>query len=479
MTIAFGTSGLRGPASDFDRRTVAAYIDAFLTYLGVAQGTSVVVGCDLRASSPEISSHVIGAISAHGQLPQWCGVLPTPAVAAAGLARNVPAIVITGSHIPESYNGIKFYRPDGELLKDDEAPIRTLADASLARPSEDKAEVELGAPDMAVGDDYVARYINAFGPSALSGLTLGVFEHSAAGRDLLVEIFSGLGATLHRFGRSEQFIAVDTEALEPQLVERCAADIAQHGLDGVISTDGDGDRPLLIGADGQQITGDVLCTLAARALGIETVVTPLTSTSAIELSGYFARVERTRIGSPYVVAAMKTQGEGRLAGFEANGGFLLGSGLDLAAGRLEELPTRDAVLPLIAVLYEINRRSISLADLVSELPSRVMKADRIKDVPQTLSASFLAEVASSAPLRARLSAACQDPASVDRSDGVRFGLQNGAVVHFRASGNAPELRVYVETDTAKKTELMLEEIMSSLAKMLKDWPDRVGNLEND
>ena len=479
MTIAFGTSGLRGPASDFDRRTVAAHVGAFLTYLGVERGTSVVVGCDLRRSSPEISGHVVNAIIAHGQVPQWCGVLPTPAVAAAGLARGVPAIVITGSHIPESYNGIKFYRPDGELLKDDEAPIRELASASLARPPDGNAVVELGAPDTAVGDAYVARYIDAFGPNALSGLKLGVFEHSAAGRDLLVEIFSGLGATLHRFGRSEQFVAIDTEALEPDLVERCAAEIARHGLDAVISTDGDGDRPLLIGADGHQVTGDVLCTLAARALGIETVVTPLTSTSAIEMSGYFAKVERTRIGSPYVVAAMKAQAPGRLAGFEANGGFLLGSGLDLAAGRLEELPTRDAVLPLIAVLCELNRRSISLADLVRELPSRVMKADRIKEVPQTLSASFLAEIAVSAPLRARLASDCKDPASIDLSDGVRFGLENGAVVHFRASGNAPELRAYVETDAAETTELMLEKIMSSLAKMLKDWPDRAGDIEND
>lgn len=473
--LAFGTSGLRGPAIAFDAASVGAYVGAFLDHIGVPTGTVVYVGCDLRSSSPSISGDVVAAIAAHGLMPRWCGVLPTPAVAAAALGRGVPAIVITGSHIPEDYNGIKFYRPDGELLKDDEAPISALAERILARKAAVPSRTTLPNPDVTAGADYVARYVDAFGQQALAGLRLGVFEHSAAGRDLLGEILGELGAELFRFGRSDTFVAVDTEALDPQSLAVSATEIDAHGLDAVVSTDGDGDRPLLIAADSRQINGDVLCLLAARALGIRTVVTPLTSNSAIELCGWFDRVIRTRIGSPYVVAAMQAENGGSIAGFEANGGFLLGSSLDLGGRQLAALPTRDAILPLLAVLAEANRRSISLDEMVRELPPRVMKADRLKEIPQALSAGFLSEVAVSASLRAVLAPGLATPATTDLRDGVRFGLEDGAVVHFRASGNAPELRVYVETASTDDTNERLRAIKARLADVLSDWPYARGH----
>lgn len=473
MPLAFGTSGLRAPATAFDAAAVSAYVSGFLDHVGVSAGTEVFVGCDLRASSPDISARVNAAIAAHGQVPHWCGVLPTPAVAAVALARGVPAIVVTGSHIPEDYNGIKFYRPDGELLKDDEAPIRALAEKALAEgiSAEPRA---LPGPDVSVAADYVARYVAAFGPDALAGLKLGLFEHSAAGRDLLADILSGLGAELVRFGRSERFVAVDTEALDPQSVAAAAQEIARHGLDAVVSTDGDGDRPLLIGGNGQQINGDVLCALAAHALAIGTVVTPLTSTSAIELSGWFDTVARTRIGSPYVVAAMQQEIAPRLAGFEANGGFLLGSDLDLPHGSLPALPTRDAVLPLVAVCADANKRGLGLADLVTELPARVMKADRLKQVSPALSARFLREIAGSAELRAGIAEDLAAPHSIDLTDGVRFGLADGSIIHFRASGNAPELRAYIETASAAQTQQRLDAVMTALADILAGWGSDEG-----
>ncbi|MBU2531782.1 MAG: phosphomannomutase [Alphaproteobacteria bacterium] len=466
--IAFGTSGLRGRATDFDAAGVSAHVTAFLDYVGAPRGGEIYVGCDLRSSSPTISALVLSAIAANGQVPHWCGVLPTPAVAAAALARRVPAIIVTGSHIPEDHNGIKFYRPDGELLKQDEAPIRALAEKAPAAGMPLSAAV-LPDADASAGAAYVDRYAVAYGPKALKGLKLGVYEHSAAGRDLLADILVHLGAEIVRYGRSESFVAVDTEALEPESLAAAAAQIAAHGLDAVVSTDGDGDRPLLIDADGRQINGDVLCALAARALGIRTVVTPLTSTSAVELSGWFDTVIRTRIGSPHVVAAMQAETGTALAGFEANGGFLLGSDLALDMGRLAALPTRDAILPLVAVCAEAARRALPLAALVAELPGRVMKADRLKEVPGELSARFLSEIAVSAPLRSRLAAELERPRSTDTTDGVRFGLADGSIVHFRASGNAPELRAYVETDAAETTGAMLRAIMTRMDQVLSGW----------
>ena len=122
--------------------------------------------------------------------------MPTPALAAAALGARVPALMVTGSHIPEDQNGIKFYRPDGELLKDDEAPIRTGRHCRLA--SRRRAPVETNAADPPTWSrrPMPALRRQAFGTHALSGLRLGVYEHSAAGRDLVAAILCGLGAEL-------------------------------------------------------------------------------------------------------------------------------------------------------------------------------------------------------------------------------------------------------------------------------------------
>lgn len=463
MAIAFGTSGLRGPAEDFTSQAVGAYVGAFLSEIAGDGPHEVYVGADLRESSPRISGLVLAAIKASGFSPVYGGNVPTPALAGFAMARNCPAIMVTGSHIPESYNGIKFYRRDSELLKRDEPVMRAKAEALLAEGAS-VAAVELPAADVTVARDYVTRFVDAFGPGALQGLRLGVDLHSAVGRDLLLEIFEGLGAICFPYRRSDKFIAVDTEAVDPKDIARATDEIAQHKLDAVVSTDGDGDRPLLIGADGTQINGDVLGVLTARALGIETVVTPLSSTSAIEMSGWFRTVTRTKIGSPYVVAAMAAAG-GLVAGFEANGGFLLGSDLVLGNGTLSALPTRDAVLPLVVTLMAA-KASGGLSALVAELPRRVMLADRLKQVAAEDGAAFLKSMQGSSEARALVHAALADVVDINEMDGVRLTLGNGNIVHFRQSGNAPELRCYIETAGAGATKALLAEMMVGMAKAL-------------
>lgn len=464
MAAAFGTSGLRGPAVDFTQSLCTAYIIAFLERTA-AQTTerTAYLAADLRDSSPRIAGQCLAAVKAAGWTPVWAGTVPTPAVAAYAMARRAPAIMITGSHIPESYNGIKFYRPDGEFLKDDEAPVRARAEAIMAE-GRLAAAADPGAPLAGVAEDYVARYVDAFGRSSLSGLKIGIDLHSAVGRDLLVRIFAGLGADVHPFRRVERFVAVDTEALDQEDVARARALIAEEGLDAVVSTDGDGDRPLVIDESGKQINGDVLGALTAKALGARTVVTPLSSTSAVEESGWFGTVERTRIGSPYVVAAMAAAREHPVVGFEANGGFLLQDDIPLASSRLGRLPTRDAVLPAVACLVLAKDKGLSLSKLAATLPPRFMKADRVKDVPGDKARIFLGEMETSRAFRAAFDPRVADPVAVSTLDGVRMAFANGDTVHFRQSGNAPEMRIYVETGAAGATDKLLGELIGKLSK---------------
>jgi len=463
--VSFGTSGLRGLSDGFTRDVVFAHIGGFVeTACTDARSREVVIGRDLRASSPQIAALVGGALTALGWKPINAGAVPTPALAAYALKRGIAAIMVTGSHIPPDYNGLKFYRPDGELLKSDEEPIRAVAKAlSEAIPD---FEPFLPHQDPAARNEYAARYTDAFPPHALAGLSVAVFEHSSVGRDILFNALEALGASCTSVGRSEVFVAVDTEAVEPFAMAQIHEALAAGQFDAVVSMDGDGDRPLLVDAGGSQVSGDVLGALTARILAAKAVVTPLTSTSALEESGWFETISRTRIGSPYVVEEMARLGADGVVGFEANGGFLLGCDFELAHGRLKRLPTRDALLPIIAVLAEAAGRDVSVSDLVAELPARVMRADRLKDVQPDDAGALIEELARSAELRASFDESLAEPKTIDTTDGTRLITARGDVIHFRRSGNAPELRCYVETGSAQATQALLSAMIARLATHL-------------
>lgn len=468
MAVTFGTSGLRGPAINFTDETCVAYVVAFLRHIARNfEFRDVYVAADLRESSPRIAGSCLAAIELGGKNAIWAGNVPTPALAAYAMARNTPAIMITGSHIPEAYNGIKFYRPDGEFLKDDEGPVRGIAEGLMSKLAiERQRSVSLPAPLADVAEEYVSRSIDSFGRGALAGMKIGIDLHSAVGRDLLVRIFEGLDADVFPFRRMEKFVAVDTEALDPLDLSRSSAFIAEHGLDAVVSTDGDGDRPLIIDDQGMQINGDILGILTARYLGAKTVVTPLSTTSALEESGWFENIQRTRIGSPYVVAELAGAAAHPVVGFEANGGFLLGDDVALKNGLLRRLPTRDSVLPAVAVLVQAKELGVRLSQMVATLPSRFMKADRVKEIAADRAAPFLHAIETSQSFRSSFSSLIAEPESISTVDGVRMALVNGDTVHFRQSGNAPEMRIYIETDSAEKTERMLSEFIAKLSETI-------------
>ena len=122
MPPTFGTSGLRGLVTELTDDLVTDYVRAFATALPV--GAGVAVGWDLRPSSPRIAQASIAALRDLGLRVQEAGALPTPALAFGAMAQGMGAVMITGSHIPADRNGLKFYTPEGEILKADEARIQ-------------------------------------------------------------------------------------------------------------------------------------------------------------------------------------------------------------------------------------------------------------------------------------------------------------------------------------------------------------------
>ena len=457
MAPKFGTSGLRGLATDLTGDLVARHVRAFLACCDCGQG--LCVGADLRASSPRIKADVIAAARAAGYRTVDCGALPTPALALAAARAGYGAVMVTGSHIPADRNGLKFYSRSGEITKADETAIRaglqTAAPTGL--PRGDFAE------DPAAGDRFVARYLDAFGPSGLSGRRIGFYAHSAVGRDLFATLLAGMGAEVVPLGRSETFVSVDTEAVDAATRARLADWAETQGLDAIVSTDGDSDRPLMTDETGQIVPGDILGQITAEYLRADHVVTPVSSNSGVTQKG-FGHVVLTRIGSPFVIAAMQ-ESTGRVVGYEANGGFLLGFEASGPQGSLPALMTRDCVLPVLAVLLAAQGGPVSAR--VAREPAVVTAADRLQDIPLALSQRLISSLVDSKDARdAFLSELGVRETALDLTDGVRMHLAQGAVLHIRPSGNAPELRVYVEAKDRPAAQDLLTRTIAVLRTAL-------------
>lgn len=403
------------------------------------------------------------AIADAGLVPVDCGAVPTPALALTAMTAGSPAVMVTGSHIPDDRNGLKFYRPGGEIDKADEARILA-AHGALALTTVPAISVE-PAPRDALSA-YRARYADFFG-RALEGLVVGVYQHSSVGRDVICDVLAALGATPVPLGRSESFIPVDTEALRPEDEDLARRWAGERRLDAIVSTDGDADRPLVADETGRFLRGDLVGALTARFLGADAIVTPVTSNSALDRPGGFATVLRTRVGSPYVIAGMeqaRAEGAETIVGFEANGGVLLGSDVASDGRRLAALPTRDALLPIVATLALARAEQQPLSAIAAQARFAIALSNRLQEIPQDRTAALIARLdTEDAGFRDAAFANHGAVAARDRRDGLRLTLGNGATVHFRASGNAPELRVYVEAPTPEAAEALLAENLAFAA----------------
>jgi len=458
--VQFGTSGARGLVSAMTPDVCYAYTQSFLR--AVANGAAeVVLGYDLRPSSPDLAASCIQAVTDSGLNVVFVGALPTPAVAYYASTRRASAIIITGSHIPFDRNGIKFYRANGEISKADEkAMLETVVDV----PSEwhPQSLPGIGAEAWAA---YAQRYVSFFGKGSLGGMRVAVYEHSSVARDLLRGVLEALGAEVLSLGRADTFVPIDTEAVRPEDVEQARQWAAEYGFDAILSTDGDADRPLIGDESGNWLRGDVVGILCAQFLAAEVVVTPVSSNTAVEKCGAFRQVLRTRIGSPYVIGGMESaisldsrrhgNDSPLVVGYEANGGFLLGSDVVRNGVVMTALPTRDAFLPMLALLLMARTRGCKLSELGLGLPSRFTASDRLQSFPtqdsHALLDRLLAEPAAASVLLAPQSG---EIVATDTTDGLRMTFANGDIVHLRPSGNAPELRCYAESESVKRaTEL--------------------------
>ncbi|MGO9307584.1 MAG: mannose-6-phosphate isomerase, class I [Spirochaetia bacterium] len=541
--LAFGTSGLRGLVKDITHLEAYVNVRGFLAWLQkvgeIEKGGTVCVAGDLRPSTTsivpdegfrgEIVQAVCRAVTDAGLVVSHLGPIPTPALVLYAMRRAAPGIMVTGSHIPFDRNGLKFTRPDGEVMKEDEQPI--LAAVAEARRAEYervfeqsifdergmlRPEHRAAVPDAVpeAGEEYVRRYTTAFPPGALAGKRVLVWEHSAVGRELLARTLQELGAQVVTAGRSDTFVPVDTEALNEQMLQSLQAMVDANGgssLTAAVSTDGDGDRPLVLALEAGRasfIPGDVLGILAARYLGIRHAAVPISCNDAVDEFCAAAGIPlvKTRIGSPHVIAAL------REVGWEGNGGFLTAAPVTIpGGGTLSPLPTRDALLPILCALASPQGRQSLPKRFGRSMVLRDFPMDAAREIVRWLSPTDTAIVestftptgfrvrradgseqmlGSAEPLGEEIggiragigryfapSDGFSEVEAINWLDGVRVRFSSHDVVHLRPSGNAPEMRFYTNADTPHQADaLALRGVADDgiLRRMARDAADRLA-----
>lgn len=374
MRTLFGTDGIRGQAGSppLDDETVSrigAALVAALVDAEMGPPISIAVGCDTRASSPEIVRALAGGIAASGGRTRFAGVVPTPAVAYLVALTDADAgVVVSASHNPWRDNGIKFFSSEGRKLPDAvETDIERRIATSAASPP---AEVHR---DLLLGADYVAHLVQSL-PHRLDGLKVVIDAANGAAFEVAPAAFASAGATVvaRNVAPDGRNINEGCGALHPEGMRDA---VLAAGADLGIALDGDADRIIVADDAGQFLDGDdilFLWTLEMEREGQrpESVVGTVMSNWGLEkaLADRGVTLIRASVGDRYVVEEMERSGA--LLGGEQSGHLI----------RADLTTTGDGTLTglHLAALLAASGRKLSAQPRFVHTP-QVLRNVRVKE----------------------------------------------------------------------------------------------------
>lgn len=421
MTRLFGTDGVRGLAGSEIGADLARDLGAAaVAVLGAHGGRRpvFVVGRDTRASGVWLEEALVEGIRASGGDVVLAGVEPTPAVAFMTVDLGASSgVVISASHNPAEYNGIKFFGSDGMKLPD------ALEDEIEARLGEEPAAPSAGEVRSAgeARERYIAHLVGA-ARAPLDGMTVVVDCANGAATGIAPEVYRRLGATVHAIHDDPdgENINAGCGALHPHVV---AEEVLRLGADAGVSHDGDADRALFADAAGDVIDGDQVLAAAAVALRNEgalvgdtvvtTVMANLGFTRAMETAGI--RVIATQVGDRYVLEAMER--EGAIVGGEQSGHLIF----------RRYATTGDGLLTAVRFLSLAAERAVPIRDLAAAM----------RRFPQVIV---------NVPVANR-EAVADDTTVIEAVARAEATLGDAGRVLVRPSGTEPLVRVMVEASS--------------------------------
>lgn len=449
MSRMFGTDGVRGVANDELTAGLAMQLGQAGAYV-LSKGNGgkkplILVGCDTRQSGNMLANAIMAGACSVGADAVYLGVLPTPAVAYLAKKHHADAgIVISASHNPMEFNGIKFFDGDGFKLPD-------------ATEDEIEAEIRNGMADIVfpTGDgigrvkyrinawhEYVDHAVETV-PVDLSGMKLVVDTAEGASYRSNVEALRKLGAEVIPIHNNPDGTNIN-RACGSTHMEELQARVTAEGAAAGLAFDGDADRFLAVDENGEIVDGDKVMAIVGNSmkqkgqLKGDTIVVTVMSNLGFFLMGEKEgiRIDRTKVGDRYVLEHMKEIGAN--LGGEQSGHIIF----------LDENTTGDGLLSclhLLQVMKETGKPLSSLAGIMKKYPQVLVNAhvdnarkEHYRDYPEI----------------------------VDRIDALEKEFNGKGRVLIRPSGTEPLVRVMIEGEDQAVLQKKAEDLASFIEKTM-------------
>ncbi|HEV2902547.1 MAG TPA: phosphoglucosamine mutase [Gaiellaceae bacterium] len=419
MRRYFGTDGVRGiVGEELTTDLVERLGRAAALWSG---GGRVFIGRDTRASGPMLEEAFAEGVASVGGNAVLGGVLPTPAVALLSLDLGT---VVSASHNPPEYNGIKFFDGEGRKLTD-------AAEEEIEALLDEPAGARRGAVDRigVAADSYVEHVLDRFG-SSLAGLELAVDCANGAYSGIAPHAFERLGANVMALADKPDGnnINVGCGATDLRLLQE---KVVASGSDLGVAFDGDGDRMLAVDGDGATVDGDQILAILALHLGVDVVVVTVMTNLGFHrlMADNGIRVVTTDVGDRYVLEALRR--ENAILGGEQSGHLIC----------LDGHVTGDGLAAALLLCRALEGRT--LAEAASAMPRFAQVKENLPVQVRELPEDLLAEVQS-----------------------LNRELDGGARVLVRPSGTEPLVRILAEAENEQEAASLCARISALVRREL-------------
>jgi phosphomannomutase/phosphoglucomutase len=446
----FGTNGIRGLVNKELTPEIAAK-------LGCAIGTffdkgTLLIGYDARTSGPMLSKAVIAGLTATGCNVLLAGMAPTPALQCAVRHNKLNGgVIITASHNPPEYNGIKVVWNDGvEISHEQETAIENIyfnGNAKLSKWNNVGETHDLPG----VIDDYVEAIEKHVDTTAISRKDFHVVVDAANSVGVLAapELLHELGCKVTTINASiDGTFPRRPPEPNPENLTDLASTVKTTNADLGVAYDGDADRSIFVDEKAQIQPGDKTFALVEKYFlkdnPNEKVITPVSSSTLIKdiADRYKGKIVWTKVGSVTVSQTMKKL-KAKLGG-EENGGIFYGP----------HQPVRDGAMSTALILQIMAKTGKKLSRLIGELPQYFIEKDKV-ECKEKLKEKVLEKLISEVK-----------GMNVNTIDGIKIWFKDKRSILIRPSGTEPIYRLYAEADTGQKAQKLVKQYKLKLKKIV-------------
>ncbi|MCS7115582.1 MAG: phosphoglucosamine mutase [Nitrososphaerota archaeon] len=449
----FGTNGIRGVVNK-------ELTPEMTVEIGSAIGTffqhgNLIVGHDARTSSPMLAKAVISGLTSTGCNVLFAGMAPTPALQHAVKSRGADgAVIITASHNPPEYNGIKVVWNDGiEISREQEIEVENIFfDKKASYAKWDKIGKIETIPNVI--EEYIEAVKKQVDAAKIASANFHVVVDAAnsVAAQAVPKLLRGLGCKVTTINAdiNGTFPGRPPEP-RPENLKELALTVRAVGADLGVAFDGDADRAIFVDERGEVHWGDKTFALVAKNFlkshRGEKIVTPVSSSTLVKdiADAYGGKIVWTKVGSVTVSHTMKKL-NAKLGG-EENGGIFYGP----------HQPVRDGAMATALILSIMVEENAKLSKMMEELPKYFIEKDKI-ECPNELKEKVLEKLIEGTK-----------GLEINTIDGVKVWFEDKSSILMRPSGTEPIYRIYAEAKTEKKAKALIKEYFSKLKGIIDEF----------